>query len=161
MRLSTPPAERRQGRPLFDIGPLEADILSVVWTHQQVSVRDVYEELCLSRRIAYTTVMTVLTNLTQKGFVTQDRSNTAYLYAAAISRKQMTEAILDVLVAGLLGGDLQALADYVAGRARTTMSGATRAASSTSCRGPSEGAHGGRHAQASDPGRRQRPRGAM
>ena len=86
--------------------------MCVVWTHQQVSVRDVYEELRLSRSIGYTTVMTVLTNLAQKGLVTQDRSNTAYLYTAAVSRKQMTEAILDVLVAGLLGGNLQALADY-------------------------------------------------
>ena len=52
-----------KGTPFTGIGPLEADILAIIWERERVTVRDVYKLLRLQRKIAYTTVMTVLNSL--------------------------------------------------------------------------------------------------
>jgi predicted transcriptional regulator len=52
-----------KGAPFTGIGSLEADILAVVWQQERTTVRDVYETLRERRKIAYTTVMTVMNNL--------------------------------------------------------------------------------------------------
>src|SRR5665648_1262022 len=54
---------RERSRDLTGLGWLEADVLRVVWDNGDVTVRDVYERLRDNRRIAYTTVMSVLRNL--------------------------------------------------------------------------------------------------
>ena len=65
---------RDHSRDLTGLGWLEADVLRVVWDKGEVTVRDVYEELRENRRIAYTTVMSVLRNLAAKGLLEQDKS---------------------------------------------------------------------------------------
>lgn len=55
-----------KGAPFTGIGSLEAAILAVVWQHDSVTVREVYETLRKRRQIAYTTVMTVMNNLVKK-----------------------------------------------------------------------------------------------
>ena len=65
---------RDHSRDLTGLGWLEADVLRVVWDKGEVTVRDVYEDLRENRRIAYTTVMSVLRNLAAKGLLEQDKS---------------------------------------------------------------------------------------
>ncbi len=62
---------KTRSRDLTGLGWLEAD--AIVWDKGDVKVRDVYEELRLRRRIAYTTVMSVLRNLHVKGLLEQDK----------------------------------------------------------------------------------------
>ena len=64
---------RDRSRDLTGLGWLEADVLRVVWDKGEVTVRDVYESLRENRRIAYTTVMSVLRNLAVKGLLEQDK----------------------------------------------------------------------------------------
>jgi BlaI family penicillinase repressor len=47
----------------------ELEIMKIVWQHDSATVRDVYEELLKSRKIAYTTVMTMMGILEQKAYV--------------------------------------------------------------------------------------------
>ncbi|EFL33905.1 conserved hypothetical protein [Streptomyces viridochromogenes DSM 40736] len=52
------------------MGELEDAVMSRVWKwNRPVTVREVLEDLQKERSIAYTTVMTVLDNLHQKGWV--------------------------------------------------------------------------------------------
>lgn len=60
-----------------------------------VAVRDVLEDLQKSRAIAYTTVMTVLDNLHNKGFVRREKDGRAYLYAATLTREAHTARLLE------------------------------------------------------------------
>jgi predicted transcriptional regulator len=64
-----------RSRDLTGLGSLETEILRIVWDQGQVAVRDVYEELRLRRRIAYTTVMSVLRNLAAKGLLEIGRAH--------------------------------------------------------------------------------------
>ena len=58
----------------------ELEIMKVVWRLEETTVRDVYEELLQHRKIAYTTVMTMMRILEQKGHLKRRGHGRAYLY---------------------------------------------------------------------------------
>lgn len=71
------------------LGELEASIMDVVWREPEpVTVRAVFEELRTHRRLAYTTVMTVMDNLYQKGVLARELSGRAYHYRATHTREE-------------------------------------------------------------------------
>ena len=104
---------RERSRDLTGLGWLEADVLRVVWDKGEVTVRDVYEALREHRRIAYTTVMSVLRNLAAKGLLEQDRSQAAYVYRPRVTDEEVARGILDALVDKIMGGRRQPLIDYL------------------------------------------------
>ncbi|MBI5071453.1 BlaI/MecI/CopY family transcriptional regulator [Candidatus Falkowbacteria bacterium] len=81
------------------LGDLEAEIMETVWKIGQASVRDVLTELEKKRKIAYTTVMTVMSRLHDKGVLKRkmDKSG-AFLYLPVKDKKsflaQASEKIL-------------------------------------------------------------------
>ena len=76
----------------------ELQIMQIVWQHPSVTVRDVYEELLKRRKIAYTTVMTMMGILETKGFLKKDLSEKAYKYRPA----QRKEKVMSSLVSDFL-----------------------------------------------------------
>ncbi len=83
----------------------EAEIMRVVWdAGGPVTVRDVYESLLKRRKIAYTTVMSIMNKLAKKGFLLQDKSGTAYIYSAAFSDAEVAGNIIDSVVNKVLDG---------------------------------------------------------
>lgn len=57
--------------------------MKVVWDHDNVTVRDVYESLRERRKVAYTTVMTMMKILEEKGHLKTTKLERAYVYRAA------------------------------------------------------------------------------
>jgi predicted transcriptional regulator len=104
---------RERSRDLTGLGWLEADVLRVVWDKGEVTVRDVYEALREQRRIAYTTVMSVLRNLAAKGLLEQDRTQAAYVYRPKVTDEEVARGILDALVDKIMGGRTEPLIDYL------------------------------------------------
>jgi predicted transcriptional regulator len=72
--------------PAFNLfGPLESEIMDVVWNAaNHVSVRDVADRLNHGRKpkLAYTTVMTVMSRLAEKGVLARRREGRGYVYKA-------------------------------------------------------------------------------
>lgn len=96
---------RPSGKGLHTVlGTLEAAVMEVVWTEQDVSVRDVHRRLERRRRIAYTTVMTTLARLARKGLLTRRMAAGAYRYAPAVTREQLEGAVADSVIGKLLEG---------------------------------------------------------
>src|SRR5580693_1765280 len=58
----------------------ELKIMKVVWRLETATVRQVYEELLGQRRIAYTTVMTMMNILEQKGYLKKTQGERAFVY---------------------------------------------------------------------------------
>jgi len=87
---------------MHGLGPLEATIMQMMWSSGEPrSVRSIHDSLAEDRKIAYTTVMTVMDNLFSKGFLRRERQGRAYLYVAATTREDHTAALLgDVLADG-------------------------------------------------------------
>lgn len=86
------------------LGDLEALVMEQLWASSDpLSVRHVLEALPDGRNRAYTTVMTVLDNLFQKGFVQRERVGRAYVYKAAQSRAEHTAEVMEEALSR--GGD--------------------------------------------------------
>jgi len=69
-------------------GSLEKEIMDCVWNHQEKTVRQIY--LCINQKrpIAYTTVMTVMSRLVDKGLLKRRRVGKTYHYLPRISKQQ-------------------------------------------------------------------------
>ena len=66
-----------------------------VWQwNRPVTVREVLEDLQTERSIAYTTVMTVMDNLHQKGWLRREQEGRAYRYAAVSTRAAYSAALM-------------------------------------------------------------------
>ena len=71
-----------------ELGPLERSVMDQIWTRDEdVTVRDLVDAPGI-RGLAYTTVMTVLDRLWQKGYVARRRVGRAYSYRARTTREQ-------------------------------------------------------------------------
>src|SRR5687768_1043967 len=68
--------------------------MKVVWRKEQATVRDVYEALQETRPVAYTTVMTMMRILQEKGFLTKAAEERAHVYTPAQPRQQVLGAMV-------------------------------------------------------------------
>ncbi len=73
---------------------VELEIMHVVWNLERATVRDVYEVLLERRKVAYTSVMTVMKILEKKGHLKKKQVERAYVYQPARPRAQ----VLSVMV---------------------------------------------------------------
>ena len=58
--------------------PQELEIMKLVWQRGDATVRDIYEALLERRKIAYTTIMTMMKILETKGYLKKRRYDSAY-----------------------------------------------------------------------------------
>lgn len=78
--------------------------MKVVWDLGDATVRDVYERLRMGRRIAYTTVLTMMGILEQKGYLRKSRAERAYVYRAVRPRQQVVSAMVREFVDRVFDG---------------------------------------------------------
>jgi BlaI family penicillinase repressor len=84
--------------------------MKIVWQHDEgVTVRDVYEELRVQRPVAYTTVMTSLKTLEQKGHLKTTQQDRAYLYRPARPKHQVIQEMVRDFVNRVFNGSGQPL----------------------------------------------------
>src|SRR5438876_7270740 len=80
----TPPPPRHE---------LEAEVLEQVWRRRKATVREVLEALNRGRRQrAYTTIMTIMGRLHQKGLLARERSGKTDVYSPVMSRDAYLQA---------------------------------------------------------------------
>jgi predicted transcriptional regulator len=91
-------------RPSPTLTPQELEIMKVVWQRGTVTVRDVYETLRAHRRIAYTTVMTMLNVLERKGHLRKRAEGRSFLYQPARPRGQVVKAMVREFLDRVFGG---------------------------------------------------------
>ncbi|MDF1498646.1 MAG: BlaI/MecI/CopY family transcriptional regulator [Patescibacteria group bacterium] len=71
------------------LGELEAEIMKVIWSLEKASVREVLLCLKKKRKIAYTTVMTVMSRLYDKGILKRNLNNSgAHIYIPVSKNKK-------------------------------------------------------------------------
>jgi BlaI family transcriptional regulator, penicillinase repressor len=93
----------RRRRPLAEVlGPLESEVMGTIWDGGEVTVRDVYDQLRARRPIAYTTVMTTMSRLAEKGFLSRVEDQQAHRYSALLTRehyaRSTVKSVMDWLV---------------------------------------------------------------
>jgi BlaI family transcriptional regulator, penicillinase repressor len=89
--------------------PQELELMKIVWQKGPVTVRDVYETLLERRKIAYTTVMTMMRVLDRKGYVKKRRENRAFVYRPARPERQVLRSMVREFVDRVFNGSAQPL----------------------------------------------------
>lgn len=83
--------------------------MKVVWERQTTTVRDVYEALLEHRRVAYTTVMTMMKILEHKGYLTRKQVERAYVYRPAQPKNRVIRAMVRDFVNRVFNGSAEPL----------------------------------------------------
>jgi predicted transcriptional regulator len=84
------------------LGPLEQDVMDVVWRVGDATVRDVHEQLAATREIAYTTVMTTMARLARKGMLVRDTADLAHRYRPHVTRDHYARSAASDVLSWLL-----------------------------------------------------------
>jgi len=87
----------------------ELEIMKVVWELQTATVRDVYEALLRRRKIAYTTVMTMMNILEEKGYLKKRAEDKAHVYRPAQPKAKVIRAMVQEFVKRVFNGSAQPL----------------------------------------------------
>ncbi|MEW5982292.1 MAG: BlaI/MecI/CopY family transcriptional regulator [Acidobacteriota bacterium] len=89
--------------------PQELEIMKVVWLKGEATVRDVYEVLRERRKLAYTTVMTMMRVLEGKGHLRRRAEDRAYVYKPAKPESAVVRSMVREFVDRLFDGAAQPL----------------------------------------------------
>ena len=84
------------------LGELETIIMELVWEEGEVTVREVHTVLHESRGVAYTTVMTVMSRLADKGVLKRHKVRAAFVYKPTHSKQDFTEGLLGSVFSSLI-----------------------------------------------------------
>jgi len=83
--------------------------MKLVWTRESATVRDIYEALLERRKIAYTTVMTMMKILEAKGYLKKRRQDRAFLYRPAHPKNQVIGGMIREFINRVFNGSAEPL----------------------------------------------------
>jgi BlaI family transcriptional regulator, penicillinase repressor len=89
--------------------PQELEIMKLVWKREDASVRDIYEALLEDRKIAYTTVMTMMKILESKGYLKKRRQDRAFIYRPAQPKAQVIGGMVQEFINRVFNGSAEPL----------------------------------------------------
>ena len=119
-KIAASPA-RKPRKTLFDLPPLELECMKAVWSltgagSGTITVREIREVVAGNhRRLAYTTVETIMDRLTRKGVVRRQKQGRAHHYTAVYQLNQARAEGVRTLLNHFFGGSRRALQAYMAG----------------------------------------------
>lgn len=93
--------------------PLELQCLKALWILGEANVRDVRQMLLPDRKLAYTTVMTVLDRLARRGGVKRRKVGRSFLYTPVLTRDALRRAAVKELVDCFFEGSVDTLMEYL------------------------------------------------
>ena len=99
---------------ILDLSPLELDCMNALWPVGEATVRDIQQALHQTRPRAYTTIMTILDRLAQKGIVLRSKSGRAWIYRPNLTEQDARSQALAQLVDGFFAGSSEGLAKHLA-----------------------------------------------
>jgi len=87
----------------------ELRIMKIVWDMGEATVQDVQSALARKQNLAYTTVMTMMKILEEKGFLTHEVEGRAYVYRPTVPREHVERTMVGDLVDRLFDGAAERL----------------------------------------------------
>lgn len=85
-------------KSLTPLGETEMEVLHHVWELGEASVSDVQQKILETRKVAYTTVMTVMKNLADKKYLKYRKEGLSYIYSAAIQPDEVRYKLVNRLI---------------------------------------------------------------
>lgn len=91
---------------LYRLGDLQLRIMKVLWARQEAAVAEVHDDLAGERRLAYTTVATMLRKMEERGLVKHRVEGRSFLYRAALGEAAVSQGMAGHLLERLFEGSL-------------------------------------------------------
>lgn len=91
----------------------EQRIMDVLWEADEASVRQLTDALHDAYGLAYTTVLTTIRIMTDKGYVDFRKEGRAHIYRPLLSRSGARKRALGTLLSSLFDGSTQSLAQHL------------------------------------------------
>jgi len=73
------------------LGDLEKEVMELLWSKKAATVREIFESIKKRKRIAYTTVMTIMDRLFGKGILKRHKEGKTYIYTANVGKEEFFE----------------------------------------------------------------------
>ena len=100
---------------------LEMRIMEALWTHGDLSVREIQESFPAKKRPAYSTVMTMVRRLEAKKALRQVKKiGSAFIYEASIPRDAARRRLIDDFLA-VFGGETQPIMTHLIDAGKLTL----------------------------------------
>ena len=91
------------------LGKVELMIMRAIWEHGEATVRQVRDAIAEKRDLAYSTVMTMMRKLEQKGLLDHRVEERTYVYRPLVSRDEVEGSMLRDLLHNVFEGSYQQL----------------------------------------------------
>lgn len=98
----------------------ELEILQILWSRNEATVRDVHEELANIKDVGYTTTLKLMQIMYEKGLVSRNDSAKTHIYKAAVAREKTQRHLLNKMIDGLFAGSSAQLVIQALGSHSTT-----------------------------------------
>jgi len=95
--------------PLPPLSEAQIEIMNIVWDRGEVTVADVWKALAARRKVARSTVLTMIVRLEEKGWLRCDDAGHAFRYRAAAPREATLGRMIRRLVDTAFGGSAEGL----------------------------------------------------
>ena len=104
----------------YEPSDAELEILQVLWTDQPASVRQVFDQIKSRRKVSYTTVLTVMQRMTDKGLVIRTKEGKAHLYQAVPREQEVQKSLSQRLLNTAYKGSALHMALHALGQSKIT-----------------------------------------
>lgn len=105
-------------KSLTPLGETEMEILHHVWSLKEATVAQVQELILRKRKVAYTTVMTIMKNLNDKGYLKYRKDGATYVYSASKDPDEVQSNLVNGLIDKVFKGSASALIQTLVRRER-------------------------------------------
>lgn len=97
------------------LGKLEAEIMKIIWESSgPISVADVVKILSQKRKIAYTTVMTIMGRLVEKNLLTRKMHGLSYFYQPKLSQEKfIAKSVHNIVITAISALGQEAIIHFV------------------------------------------------
>lgn len=99
----------RRKKSLTPLGETEMEVLQLVWEMEEATVNDVRDVILEERDVAYTTIMTVMKNLADKGYLKYRKDGVTYVYSPAQPPEDVRFSLLENVMSKVFQGSPTAL----------------------------------------------------
>ncbi len=98
----------------------ELEILQILWTHGELSVRRVNELQSEIKNVGYTTTLKLLQIMFEKGLCTRQAEGRGHIYSAAIKKQDLQQSLLSKLLDSAFSGSVGSMAMQLLGTGKTS-----------------------------------------
>ena len=96
-----------------DLTELQLSILRLLWQRGEATVAELWEALYDERRLAQTTVATLVARLQRRGIVARRTRDRQFLYRATITESDVRHSMVSELTERLFAGDRTELVNHL------------------------------------------------